>query len=79
MNWTDWGPTIIAVITAVFTAGMIAGRIRHQETALLEQHGRLDLHDVKLEVHAIAIAKLESWKEGYNAGATRIGLHGGNQ
>lgn len=71
MNWAAWGPTIVAVVTMIFTAGALVGRIRDQETTLVDHHDRLDGHDTKLESHAIAIAKMESWKEGYNAGAKR--------
>jgi hypothetical protein len=70
MNWPAWGPTIVAVVTAIFMLGQITGRIRDQETTLVNHNGRLDDHDEKLTDQAVAIAKLEAWREGYNA-ATR--------
>jgi hypothetical protein len=51
-------------------AGQITGRIREQETTLVSHNARLNGHDEKLSDQAIALAKLEAWREGYNA-ATR--------
>lgn len=73
IDWAAWAPTGVAVVAVAFNHGQLVGRIKNQETALAEHHVRLDLHDTKLESHAIAIAKLESWKEGYNAGVARAG------
>lgn len=73
IDWSAWAPTGIVVGAALLNHGQLIGRIKNQEMALSEQHVRLDLHDTKLESHAIAIAKLESWKEGYNAGVARVG------
>jgi hypothetical protein len=69
MDWAAWGPTLVAIITAVFIAGQVSGRIKDQEKTLVEHHGRLDEHDVKLETHGNAITRMEAWKEGYNAGS----------
>lgn len=71
MDWAAWGPTIVALFTAIFIAGQVTGRIKDQEKTLAEHHGRLDGHDNKLESHAISITRMEAWKEGYNAGSTR--------
>ena len=65
--WAAWAPTIVAVLTAIFVSGQIAGRIKHQEEALKEHHARLDEHGETLVVHAVAIAENKAWREGYNA------------
>lgn len=66
--WAAWAPAIIAVFTAIFISGQVTGRIKDQEKTLLNHDERLDGHDTTLGQHAIAIAKAESWREGYNAG-----------
>jgi hypothetical protein len=69
MTWAAWGPTIVAIVTAIFIAGQITGRIKNQETTLVEHHDRLDGHDKKLEDHGLAIMEAKAWREGYNAGS----------
>jgi hypothetical protein len=64
MDWAAWGPTIVAVVTAIFIAGQVTGRIKEQEKTL-------DGHDLKLESHGHSITRMESWTEGYNAGSGR--------
>lgn len=77
-----WVPAIITVVGWIFTLGLTVGRINSQEKTLVEHDDRLNGQDVKLENHAaatatklenhaIAIAKLEAWKEGYNAGVKK--------
>jgi hypothetical protein len=74
MNWAAWSPTIIAVLTAVFVAGQVKGRINGQEKTLAK-------HDLLITGHGVAIAELKAWRDGYNAAlgrssnndATRIG------
>lgn len=71
--WAMWAPTIVAILTAFFVAGKIAGRIGDQEKTLKQHNDRLDEHEDKLGAHAIAIAKSEAWRAGYEAGK---GAHG---
>ncbi|MGH2505893.1 MAG: hypothetical protein ACRDHZ_00500 [Ktedonobacteraceae bacterium] len=71
MDWAAWGPTIVAVITAIFIAGQISGRIKDQEVTIKDHHDRLDGHDDKLETHAIQLTRIEAWKDGYNAGSRK--------
>lgn len=68
--WVAWAPTIVAVLTAIFVSGQIAGRIKHQEEAIKEHDDRLNGHDTKLELHSVAIATAEAWRKGYNAART---------
>lgn len=71
MNWAAWGPTIVAVVTAIFIAGQITGRIKDQEKTITDHHMRLGGHDTKLEDHGTRLAKAEAWREGYNAGRSK--------
>jgi hypothetical protein len=67
MNWAAWGPTLVAIVTAIFTAGLLTGRIRNQETTLVEHRAWLLNHDKSLQGHGERIARAESWREGYAA------------
>lgn len=74
MNWmilAAWGPVFVAIVTAVFISGQVTGRIKDQEKTLVAHNDRLDGHDTQLQDHAIAIAKAESWREGFNAGKSQ--------
>jgi hypothetical protein len=71
MDWAAWGPTIVAVVTAIFIAGQVTGRIKAQEKTLANHDNRLDGHDQKLDAHGQSITRMESWTEGYNAGSGR--------
>lgn len=87
-NWSAWGPTIVSVVTAVFIAGMMYGKLK-------EHDKRLDQHDeefdnssarVDAEIEAlkgriglgeIELAKLQSWRDGYNAAVSRASAQPG--
>lgn len=71
MNWAAWGPTVIAVVTAIYTAGAVVGRIKGQERTIARHDNHLKQHDDVLSTHAVQIAKAESWREGYAAGKIR--------
>lgn len=66
--WAAWAPAVITLLGIIFMAGQITGRIKDQEITIKDHDGRLDGHDATLGQHAIAIARAESWREGYNAG-----------
>lgn len=68
MNWAAWGPTVVAAITMIFTAGTLVTKInRHDED--LKDHGeRLDNHDKEIGSLDVRVAKQEAWRDGYNAG-----------
>lgn len=67
MNWAAWGPTIVATVTMIFTAGMLVARVANQDKRLDDHGQQLDTHEGRLNEHAVAIAKAEAWREGYNA------------
>lgn len=67
-TWAAWAPAIITLISVVFLAGQITGRIKDQEDTLKNHNDRLNDHDGRLGDLDVAVAKAESWREGYNAG-----------
>lgn len=71
-----WAPTIVSTVVAIFTAGLLVGRIRNQERALGEHYDRLNGHDADLKNHADRLARTEAWREGYSAAVGRVA--GGN-
>jgi hypothetical protein len=71
MNWAAWGPTIVAIVTAIFTAGLVTGRIRDQEKTLVDHHDRLNSHDTDIRSLSDRQARSEAWREGYSAGSTK--------
>lgn len=69
-----WAPTAVAVITAIFIAGQITGRIKNQEQTLKDHHERFDDHEAKFDSLGNRVDSLgnrmtaaEAWREGYNA------------
>jgi hypothetical protein len=66
-----WGPTIVAGVTMIFTAGILVQSHRDLRRAQ-EDHGlRLNGLDKEVQIQAVAIAKLEAWRDGYNAATYR--------
>ena len=73
-DWAAWGPTIVTALTCIFFAGVIWNKVANVEK-------RIDRHDDSFEDHktemdlikgtaalqAIAIGRLESWRDGWNA------------
>lgn len=72
MEWTAWLPTLISVATGVFIAG---GLYNTQKThgEKLKQHDQkfVDL-EAKNNAQDIALVKLESWRDGYNAASAKL-------
>jgi len=72
-SWAIWVPSIITLISVVYGAGAIVGRIKDQEVTISAHNEWLKSHDVRLNVNEIAIAKGESWRAGYDAGKSSHG------
>lgn len=72
-NLAAWGPTIVSGLVMVFTAGLLVGRIRNQETTLKDHHDRLNIIDTRLDGHSDRLARSEAWREGYNAATNASG------
>jgi hypothetical protein len=68
MDWSAWGPTVVAIVTAVFIAGQVTGRIKDQEKTLESHDVRLGNHDDTITEHSVAIAEGKAWRLGYSAG-----------
>ena len=76
-----WAPTIITVLTVIFGAGKIYGRIGGQEITLKRHDDQFKQHDTKIEEHGdrldghdIELAKAAAWREGYNFGKKDHGV-----
>lgn len=71
MDLAAWGPTIVAIISAIFIAGQVAGRIKDQEKTLKRHDDILDEHGTKIDEHSIAIAEGNAWRRGYDAARSK--------
>jgi hypothetical protein len=82
VDWAAWGPTLVAIVTAIFIAGQVTGRIKDQEIVLKRHDLRLDGHDDKLGEHSVALAESKAFQSGYTggyAGGFAAGQHKPNQ
>lgn len=61
-----WAPAIITLLTVIFGAGKIYGRIGDQEKTLKRHDDSLIEHGDRLDSHDIELAKTSAWREGYN-------------
>jgi hypothetical protein len=71
-TWAAWGPTIVAFVTMVFTAGLLVGKLRDLGKTQDQHTGQIGDLDRDVRAQAISIAKLEAWRDGYNAATFRI-------
>jgi hypothetical protein len=80
MDWAAWGPTIVSIITAVFIAGMMYGK-QKDHTKLLDEHtekfelvdNEFDKVKTRIGLGEIELAKLQAWRDGYNAATSKHG------
>jgi hypothetical protein len=68
MNWAAWGPTIVAAVTMIFTAGMTLGRINDQEKTLKRHDDWLLEHSGKIGHLELESAKSQGFREGLSFG-----------
>lgn len=78
MNWEAWGPTIISIITAIFVAGMLYGKQRdhtehlaNHDIKFAEVTDEFDQIKARIGLGEIELAKLQAWRDGYNAATNR--------
>lgn len=64
--WSAWAPAVITLLTVIFGAGKIYGRIGDQELTLKRHDDSILLHGNRLDGHDIELAKSTAWREGYN-------------
>jgi ABC-type Fe3+-citrate transport system substrate-binding protein len=78
MNWASWGPTIVSIVTAIFIAGMMYGKQKDHTERLAAHDAKFDevtdeFDKVKTRIGLgeVELAKLQSWRDGYNAATSR--------
>lgn len=71
MDWAAWGPTIVSLVTAIFIAGMMYGKIKDHDGHLTKHDGELGSVFIRLSASEIEVAKLQAWRDGYNAAASK--------
>lgn len=62
-----WGPTLVTVIGWIFFGGVMWQKQHDSERRHDEADGRITKIDERQTVQEVAIAKLNSWKDGYAA------------
>ena len=74
IDWAAWGPSIVSVVTAIFIAGMMYGKQKDHDLHLAKHD--TEIEDVKIRVvqGEIDIAKLQSWRDGYNAAVSKVNM-----
>ena len=71
MTLADWMPAIVCMAGTIFTAGVTVSTQRDHSRQLLRHDERLDtVEDTQID-HGLKLAKLEGWREGYNAGVAK--------
>lgn len=76
MNWSEWGPTITTVICWVFFGGIAWNRLSTHEARLNEHDKFFEDKERRDTNQDVALAKLESFQEGY---ATARAIYHQNQ
>jgi hypothetical protein len=71
MIWESWGPTLVSVITAIFMAGMMYGKIKDHGEHLARHDTEIEDVKTRLGAGEIEVAKLQSWRDGYNAASAK--------
>jgi hypothetical protein len=79
VNWSALGVLVglatmlITIMGFVFMSGRMTERLNEHATRLDTHDDVLNAHAAKLNEHALAIVKMDSWKDGFNAGARSAG------
>lgn len=72
MNWEAWGPTIVSIVTAVFMAGMLYGKLKENSEKIDNLDTEMESIKVRVGLGEIELAKLQAWRDGYNAASNRL-------
>lgn len=67
MDWAAWGPTVVSIITCIFFAGVLYSNQNNHDKRLKNHEHQIEDDRKTLGAHAIKIAMLESWRDGYAA------------
>lgn len=79
MNWSavtavvSVATLIVVIFGVVWAGGKMAQRLDDNSADLDEHKIRLDGHDARLTEHGNDLARLNEWKNGYNAAAAVSG------
>lgn len=71
MNWAAWGPTIVSLVTAIFIAGMMNQKLKDHDQKFIVHDTEIEAVKVRVGLGEIEIAKLQAWRDGYNAASNR--------
>jgi hypothetical protein len=71
MDWAAWGPTVVSLVTAIFIAGMLYGKINDHDKHLVKHDEDFGSVFVRLSAGEVEVAKLQAWRDGYNAAASK--------
>ena len=74
MDWAQWGPTIVSIITCIFFAGVMyarqnahAQKLKDHDGSFLDHKRELELVKGAQALQAVKIGMLEAWRDGYAA------------
>lgn len=71
--WSAWAPALITLLTVIFGAGKIYGRIGDQEKTLKRHDDVIMAHAERLDGHDIELAKATAFRDGYQMGKKEHG------
>jgi hypothetical protein len=71
VNWEAWGPTIVTVVMWVFMAGMLYNTVKDHGNKIAKLDTEVDSIKVRVGLGEVELAKLQSWRDGYNAATNR--------
>jgi hypothetical protein len=74
-----WAPTMVSILVLAIAYGRLTGRVDSHGEQFKSNDKRFDGIDNRLDDHAVdlknqglALAKLEAWRDGYNAATARL-------
>jgi hypothetical protein len=79
MNWSAVAAiaSICGVLgtlgVGIFIYGKMAQKVEDTQASVKAQGVRLDTHDGRLNDHDVSLGRLHEWKDGFNAGARKLG------
>jgi hypothetical protein len=66
-SWIAWGPTLVSIGTALVIAGGYLFTTKEHSRRLKEHDDKFIEVDARNNLQDVALAKLEAWRDGYNA------------